>query len=414
MLHKNKLTEKKMSNKKVNVQKTAENTRKPKKNRFLLIFICIFMAIVLTVGLILGIGSYVKKQNAAVMYGSYMLDVGESNFFASRFKYTFISNLNDSGVDAYDVEDFWKLTSESGLTYGELLEKGFRDYISGILVANALFDRYSKLNDKDEEIIDSIIENALQKYGTEEEFNNASSKYGFDFDDYESAVEVLYKATVARNTIFGYDGSKLASFPSECIDFYTNNYSRVSLLFIRDETVVDTDAQGNIFERPMTDIEKENRRQYTEALTAAITNAQNDLDGPRITLDMYKYYYEKSDSDMERYRSYYFSENSAPTVEFREVFPEVVDKALSMKKGEYAIVDTEIGTCFIYKEELAEMGYKDKDNPFFSDFFSRAVSPIYSDMLALYAPDVEFSDKYSEVDIVALPKNKEFSVSIPQ
>ncbi len=397
-----------MDKNKQNAERT-KNTHKPKKNRFLLIFICIFVSVILVIGGILGAIALIKRSNSAVRYGSYMLDAGEAGYFASYFKYRFLVGL---GADAYDADWFWESASESGESYGELLERGYREYVSGILVANALFDRYSKLEKADKQYIEKLLDEAIARHGSKEKFNEKAAKYGFDFDDYETCVEYMYKATVARSAIFGNEGEKLSSFPEECTDYYTENYSRVSLLFLRDEKILEKNEDGIYAERPMTEAEREEREGYISELREAISNKHNGTDGKLITPEMFEFYYKKSDSDLDMYRSYYLADGSAPTEELASAFPEAVEKALSMQIGEYAEVDTSIGVCFIYKEALAESGYTDKDNPFFSDFYSNAVYSIYADMLALYAPEVEFTEKLSEVNILTVPKNYEFIISI--
>ncbi len=387
------------------------NREKPKKNRFLLIFICIFMTVIIAVGAVLGIIAYVKKKNSVVSYGSYMLSSGEANFFASRFKNYFLVSL---GSEGYDTDWFWESESPEGKTYGTLLEEGYREYIASILVASSLFDRYAKLERSDKEIIKEITENTLERFGSEEKFNEAAAKYGFDYDDYKNAAEYLYKVNSAQTAIFGQDGSKLSSFPEECDEFYRENYSRVSLMFLRDEEIIETDENGSMYLRPITEEEKADRESYAKELRDAISNAENGTDGKRITPEMFEFYYRKSDSDMDMYRSYYFSEYAESTSEFMTEFPEIVEKALSMKTGEYAEVECSIGICFIYKEELDTNGYTDKDNPFFSDFYSDAVYPIYSEMLSLYASDVEFSEKFESKNILSIPKNYEFAISFTQ
>lgn len=392
----------------------GDGVQKRKKNRFLIGFVCIFLAIVLIITSIFGIIALVKRNKAVARYGSNMIDEGTAAYFASIYKYEFLSGLINSGIDAYDTEWFWESKSDGGVSYGELIKSSFKEYISGILVANALFDKYSKLEKADKEIIKEMKERAIQNYGSEENFNKEAEKYGFTYEDYESAVELIYKATRAQTIIFGQNGEKLASFPAECTDYYNDNYSRVSLLFLRDEEILEKDENGRYVLRPITDAEKEERLGYAKELRDAIKNREDGLDGKRITPEMFETYYKKSDSDMDMYRNYYLAKNGEATVELATQFPEAVDKAIGMKVGEYAEVECSIGTCFIYKEALAEKAYTDKENPFFSDFYGDAVYSVYSEMLATYAPDVEFTDKFSEIDVVSAPKNYQFIISVIQ
>lgn len=389
---------------------------KKKKSKALLIFVCIFLAVVIVVTAVFGIIALVRRNNAVARYGSYMVDEGEAVYLASYFKYRFLSGLSDSGIDSYDTEWFWESESEGEgtKTYGELLREGFEEYISGILVANALFDKYSSLEKADKEKIKTIKERAIENYGSEEKFNEAAAVYGFDYDDYSGAVELLYKATMAQIVIFGTNGEKLSSFPEECADFFGENYSRVSLLFLRDEEILVKNEDGSTTLRPITDEERAEREGYAERLRTTIYNRQNGIDGEKITPEMFEYYYKKSDSDLDMYRNYYLAESAESTVELATAFPEVVDAALSMQVGDYKEVECSIGVCFIYKEALEDNAYTDKNNLFFSDFYSDAIYSVYSEMLALYAPDVIFADKFYGIDVVSIPKNYKFIISVTQ
>ena len=383
-----------------------------KKSRFLLRFVCIFLLLVIALGVTLGIVSCQNRKNAVARYGSYMLDVGEANYFASYYKHLFLTSLNDAGIFATDVQPFWESKAEDGRTYSEVLCESFKEYISGLLISNALFDRYSELEKTDKEKIKQLAEDKLNKYGGEAAFNRAASKYGFDYDDYKTCVEYLYKASMAQMVIFGENGENLASFPTECQEYYEQNYTRVKLLFLRDKEINYIDGNGQQQTRPLTDLEKAEREEAVYALSTAIKNKETGENG-QISTDMFKFYYDKSDSDKNMYElGYYFCSNADSTEEFAEEFPEIVERSLSMKVGEYAEVKCSIGTCFIYKDSLAANAYTNKDNVYFSDFFADALYSVYSEMLATYAEDVIFEEKFEKIDIVGLPKNYEFNIGI--
>ena len=353
------------------------------------------------------------EKIAVVRYGSYMLDAGEANYFASYYKHLFLTSLNDAGVFATDVQPFWESKAEDGRRYSEVLSESFKEYISGLLISNALFDRYSELEKTDKEKIKQLAEDKLNKYGGEAAFNRASSKYGFDYDDYKTCVEYLYKASMAQAVIFGENGENLTSFPAECEEYYKDNYSRVKLLFLRDKDIIYIDGNGEQQTRPLTDSEKAEREEAVYALSEAIKNKANNSSGPRINSDMFKYYYEKSDSEQKMFETgYYFAENAELTTAFAEEFPEIVEKSLSMKVGEYAEVKCSVGTCFIYKDSLVANAFTNKDNIYFSDFYTDALYSVYSKMLASYAEDVVFEEQFEDIDIIDIPRNYEFIIFI--
>jgi hypothetical protein len=111
-------------------------------------------------------------------------------------------------------------------------------------------------------------------------------------------------------------------------------------------------------------------------------------------------------------KGYYFRAESETTAEFAGEFPEIVERALTMKKSEYAEVECSIGTCFIYRYEPKKGAYTDKDNLFFSDFYSDASDYLYRESLRELSVLVEFRDAYFALDTLSIPKNYEFYVKV--
>ena len=80
--------------KKSNSKKTAEKNNKMPKNRFLLIFVCIFVAVVLVFGAVLGIISAVKKSRTVVSFKGVGMNAEVASFFATEYKSKFMSSLS--------------------------------------------------------------------------------------------------------------------------------------------------------------------------------------------------------------------------------------------------------------------------------------------------------------------------------
>lgn len=391
-----------------------------KRNRILLIIICIFLAILVAVGGTLGIISAVNNARAVVKYEGVRVEEGAARYLASYYKYLYKVSLASDGITVRDTESFWASEAKDGKTHGEMLSEGFRDYLSSIIVANKLFLDYAKYTKEDKSRVKATTEEILlysEANGSLDEFNRIAESYGFDYDDFLSAAELLYKAALAELTIYGLSGSNLKNFPSEC-EKYLSEYSHVALMFFRtEETFLLNEAgertyddEGNARMRPLTDAEILAVNEKIAFLDLAIERYKNDENG-QITPETFELYLDGSDSDPDmKSVGYYFHPDAERTAEFASVFPEVVDAALDMELNEYKKVECSIGVCYIYKYGVTSGAYTDDDNVFFSDFYSDAADALFAEALETFAEDVEFTEKFDGINIVEIPMNSKFYI----
>lgn len=392
----------------------AKNVKeKPKKNRFLIIFICIFLSAVIVLGGVFGTIAAVRESRSVAKYGDTYLDKGAAVYLAAYYKYRYIDLLKQQGINAYDSSLFWQKEAEEGKSYADALRESFEEYVSALLVANAIYDSYADFNKSEKEKVKAAAE-AMLRYssaaGSRESFDSLCEIYGFDYDGFLLAAEYLYKADSAMSAMYGEDGSGISSSTEEC-ERYLATYTHVDLMFIRLEDTFVRDDEGNIsydsdgvaITRPLTAEELAERQDIVSKMRTYISENT-------VTVETFEYYLEKSDGDSDMYDvGYYFNQNAETTGEFSEVFSEVVDKAYGMEIGEYAEVECPAvgGVCFIYKYNVAEGAYANSDNPFFSDFYSDAVSYIYPIVLTELSADAELRDSFYEIDIVSLPRLSE-------
>ena len=392
---------------------------KNKNNRPLLIFICVFVSIVVALGGALGATLAVKNARAVVKYGNATMDDCVVKYFASYYKMLYMRDLRMNGVKAYDTDDFWSSENEEGISYGELYRRGLEDYLRTLVASAGVFLEYSSYKPEDKLRVSRVADDILaaKAKGSVAEFNSLTEKYGFNYSDFCDAIALLYKAEQAITAIYGQGGLNLKNFPGECKK-YLDTYSHISLIFVRTEQTFELDAEGNkIFDesnnavmRDLTEEEKLERQKIIDTLTAAIEAKKNGGD-LQITPEMFEIYLEKSDGDPDMYqKGYYFHKNAEATTKSAEIFPEVVERALSMEKYEYAKVDCSIGVCFIYKYDVVDGAYDDADNSFFSDFYSDASGYLYNQVLETLKPDVRLSPSFSEIDTLPIPYLEEFYV----
>ena len=402
----------------MNKNKKTNNTGK----RALIIFVAAFLSLALVLGATLGIISMVKKAGSVVSYEGITMNKQVASFFVSRFKVEYISALRSSGVNASDTEAFWSLKDDTGVTYADKLCTLAEQYLKEVVASAYLFDRYAKLNKEDKENIKSTCRDVLeyQANGNEEEFDERAARFGFDYDSFCDAVELLYKSVNSYNVIYGTDGSGIYSDNASC-EKYLSEYSHVQFIFIRTEQKLTTDVDGKTVLVDLTESEKAERLALIDSLSRAIDAAETNDDG-QMTPAMFEIYldgkYNDGDTSMNA-TGYYLHENAETTVEFAEAFPEVVKTALEMEKGQFEKVVTTVidadnligmdSVCFIYKYEPASGAYKIPAlERWFSDFYSDAAERMFVESVSALIKDAKTTDKLVELDIVAIPKNTEF------
>ena len=390
------------------------------KNRFLTIFVCVFVAVVLVFGGVLGIIVAVRNANAVVSYGRVKVDEGALRYLSASYKVSYMRALRSNGITVSDTESFWNSTDASGKTMGELYNESFEEYIRSLVSACNIFMSQSSYTAEDKERVKATVDEVL-KYkaeGSKEKFNEITEAYGFDYDDFCSAAELLYKADRAKTIVYGEEGKNLANFPNEC-EKYLKTYTHVSLIFVRDKEIFVLDEEGNyvydengnVKTREMTEEEKAERQGVIDNLTAAIEARKNGGDG-QITPEMFEIYLEKSNGDSSMHKKgYYFNKNASATDEFSSAFPEVVERAFEMELYDYAKVDCSIGVCFIYKYDVTEGAYDDSENLFFSDFYSDAANFLYTEVLETYSPEVKVKDAFYETDYSSIPLLSKFIIA---
>lgn len=381
-------------------------TKKPRKNKFLITFVCIFTSALLAFGGVFGIIRLVKERSSVAKYDGIYLDEGAARYLASYYKRQYKDFLVGEGIVAYDSYLFWEEKAEDGKTYGEHLAEGFGEYLASILAAVRIYEEVGSYTREEKEYVKSRAEGVLNSSSAEgsvEKYNELAEPFGFDYDDFLSASEYLYKASVAKALLYGADGSGISSDLSAC-EKYLETYSRVALMFISLDRVYIKDQSGNFTYdddgnakwRELTPSEREEREETVEKLRGYISSGE-------MTTEAFEYYLAKSDvpDEMDE-QGYYFNPSAETTAEFAEKFSEVVDASYEMKIGEYKEAEApEIGgVCFIYKYAPESYAYLDTENVFFSDFYMDASTYTYLSVISELSQEVTFTDGFYEMDIV--------------
>ena len=401
-------------------QRETDNVKSaPVRSKFLTVFICAFLSLIIIFGAVFGIIMAVRGSNAVVRGDGVYVSEGVANYFASQYKVIYLGNLNSQQIeDVKDTEEFWNRDSGDGKTYGERFESGFKSYLAEIVAGNILYNKFVSLSVMDERIIENTISSVLRESAENsiEIFNERASAYGFDYDDFIEAAELQYKYDFARVAIYGESGESLDSTLAS--RYYTQKYTHVSLAYIRTDFRVEIDpVSGAEIYTELTTEEREEILRAIESYKTLIDNKKAGS-GEMMTGANFDKLLEDYDGDTR----VYFQKDESETKTFAASFPEVVELAYSMKNGGFEYVDCSIpaddsyrgfeGVYFIYKTEGAKAPYEDKTNPFFADFYNNAAKYFFAANIVEYSKDAEFTDLYDEVmRPLSIPKNNEIYIA---
>lgn len=419
------MSKKKKSGAKGRPSKLKNSEKKISRKKLLIIFISAFLGIAVILGAVLGIMAYIRQANAAISYEGQVMDKEVASFFIGRLKTKYIHDLKSEYPEAYDSPYFWNKQYDEEHTHGEIMQQ-FAEYeIRRILINNYIFDSVSTLSDEDERIIETAINETLEYHtgGSEEEFDRMAAEYGFDYDSYCTAVEMLYKSNIAFDSIYGENGALVSSLSdfAGMREEYLSEYSHVKLIFIRTERKKTVNEDNTETVTDLTEEEKAQRLATISEIRAAIDAIETGADKQMTPLAFQNYLEKHGEGDpLYTASGFYFHSDSAFTEEFGIQFPEVVEKSLSMKEGSYAevkvdfagkedgvpVTDPSPGVCFIYKYAPTPSAYTNSDLAgCFADFYYNAAKADYLRNLESRMSDIEIGPKFSELDFKAISTN---------
>lgn len=393
------------------------------------IAIAVILAVVLLIGIVLGVITAVKELTAAVSYNGVTISEGVASYLAATFKQAYLRRLNASGINAYDGRAFWISENDEGKTYGELFLSECEAYIRSVAVSAYLFERNAGLTSTAREWIDRNVKEVLEYKadGNVAKFNEEAAKMGFTYQDFAVATELLYKAENAVAAIYGEDGSVLAS-PSNvyiCEEFL-KEYAAVKLIFIRlnDKFLLDDEGnrvtEGNRDKlEDLSSSEKAERQEDIENIKAAIENLTTGADNQMSTVYFDSFYSKYNDDPENAALGYYFSYTSDYSIDFSEMYREVVLASLELEVGGFDLVvvdedddgrnDVAVAIARINTTPYAyaSSAYE----AFFGDFYLDCASDHYEELLLELMPSVNLKDGYKKIDVIALPANSKFKIS---
>ena len=322
----------------------------------------------------------------AMKYGDTEISQNEYLYWLSSYKAVFLTYY----LGGSDTEDAWGLKiADNGTTVEDLLENVAKENIKNNLVCMELFDNLGlKLDKETTEEVETYISELTEQAGGKDALNSALSAYGVN----DKLLKQIYmnekKIQAAKDALFA-EGGELALTDEEREEYFEDKYVRVKHIYIntikdfaRDDEgdlIIDSDT-GTYKTRDLTDEEKAEKTALAESINASL------LTGADFDELMGEY---SADTNMAKYTDgYYVTSNSA------HLPSALVEKAFTMKDGDTAYVESEIGIHIIKREPLIKGAYADENySVFFSDFETTLTNTALSNYLSKLTPDVEVNDE---------------------
>ena len=400
-----------------------------KKHKLPLMIVGGVLAVAILLVGIFGTVSLVRSSRAVYTYRGESVGVGEYAYFASVVKRSFLVEYADVPGVSDTAFFFGRTDPESGKTYGELYLAMLDEYVRSLLVASYLYDRSIGMTREDRRAVRDAADAILydRTGGDEDAFDDACSEFGFTYDDFCSAAELIYKSRRLRSVISGVSGEGIASMTQVCDEFFETQYRRVRLLFIRTESVflydesgkrIPDEETGRDATRTLTEAEREERLSDIAILKEAYGNYESGENGQmnEIMLSAYLEKYARDDSIERAESGYYFAKGEAFTSEISSILPEIVNNALQMEMDSYKIVEcTEgefVGLCVLWRLPLGDNAYADTTlSEMFSSFLDGAASYYYLSEISDLLPLVEEGARFGEISPLQIPYNYFYTIS---
>lgn len=415
-----------MSKKKQQTGSEKINTVEANGRRPVLIIVSIFVSAVLLFGAVFGTVLAIREANSVVEYNGARMDSSVAHYFAAYAKAEYLANALSEVEGAEDTAEFWNSYEKGLTTYGDGMRDYVKKYLAMVVAGCYIYDSVATL---DRDAKNAIRDNAEQRLlyiadGSRSEFNSLVEKYGFDYDAFYKATEMMYKTLMAPYLLYGEGGESLKANTSLANEYYNLAYHRVKLLFIRTESDFNLIEVDGVKKRELnedgtdklyylTTAQKEERLADIATIDAAIKSLEENTGGQMssVAFEQYLEKYEATNLYLDPTGEYYSSSSDYAERAFEE-FPEVVARAMTISVGGYAKVEIEgVGVCYLEGLALAEGAYTSvAENGPFSDFYVDLADYKYKKEISLLVEQVSIKDRFFEIDLISLPANGVYTI----
>ena len=171
------------------------------KNKALKIVACILIAVILAGGASVGLSYGIRYAMAVIKLGDITVDSSTVTYVASFYKMKYIEKHDHEG--AGDTEEFWRTLTVDGITHAEDYELEFKAYLRLVVAEAYLYITCHGYTAEDKLRVKQKSDDVLREYanGSIAEFNEVAEPYGFDYNDFQNADALFYKAERGRELL---------------------------------------------------------------------------------------------------------------------------------------------------------------------------------------------------------------------
>lgn len=244
------------------------------------------------------------------------------------------------GADSLE-DEMWDMAYQEGndTTVRQIVMAQSTAYAKGLLQAEYLSDKVYNigLSDKQKDSIDSYISEMSSVYGSKKNFENALSVYGADVAALERYMELILKQDTLFESFYSEQGLRRNELEKAKPEYFGEHFVIADHILLKYSG--GTKDDGTTI--PISEEEKEKKREMAKTLYNEITNGVRDFDEAlaEFSEDTYKL-------------GYPFGYFVPDTFYWSGISKEVQDAAHEMKTDEIRFIDTEDGAYIIRKNEM--------------------------------------------------------------
>lgn len=257
--------------------------------------LCVLIAVMSVISAFTGCG--VIKGDTVMELDGYKITEAMYSYWMARYKTIFLNKFNNSK----DTEEFWKSTTEEGVTYEKYITDYINNFAREVLISMKLFDDYNlSFTSDDKKAISEYIKGLNTAYGSKAEFNNYLADYGLNSKTLETIYYAEQKVDKVRAALFE-EGGVYAVTAEDEKKYYLDNYYCAEWIYIYTDVKLKTDEDGGYY----TDT---SGNYITEALTEEEKIAKDakiaELKGKLSTVDFRTLRKEYTEEVLAKYDNY--------------------------------------------------------------------------------------------------------------
>lgn len=254
------------------------------------------------------------------------------------------------GADSLE-SDMWDLQYQEGntTTVREIVVAQTKAYAKGLLQAEYLCDVTYKigLSDEQRDSVDKYVSEIISSYGSQKSLESYLSTFGADTEALRRYMELVLKQNTLYESFYSEGGIRYDIVNAQKPSYFGEHFAVADHILVKYSGGLKDDGT----EIPISDEEKEAKRQAAKSLYNEISNGVRDFDSALEAYndDTYKFGYPFG----------YFVPDS---FYWTGISTDVQDAVNEMNVGEIRFIDTEDGAYIVRKNAMDENLYRSNGN----------------------------------------------------